>query len=52
METILLPKIKYYKIQREVKKMDTQIQTKQYKDKLYQGSPQEHPEKRNSASCQ
>jgi hypothetical protein len=40
-----------------MKKMDTQIQTptKQNKDKLYQGtqrSPQEHPERRNSASNQ
>jgi hypothetical protein len=27
METILSPKINYYKIQREMKKMDTQFQT-------------------------
>jgi hypothetical protein len=27
METILSPKIKQYRIQREMKKMDTQIQT-------------------------
>jgi hypothetical protein len=35
METILPPKINYYRIQRKMKKMDTQIQTPT-KNKLYQ----------------
>jgi hypothetical protein len=38
-----------------MKKMDTQIQTPQNKEKLYQGtqwSPQEDPEERNSANNQ
>jgi hypothetical protein len=32
------PKINEYRIQREMKKMDIQIQTQQNKGKLYQGT--------------
>jgi hypothetical protein len=54
-DTILTPKIKQYRIQREMKKMDTQSRLQQSKDKLHQGtqqSPQKHPERRNSTSNQ
>jgi hypothetical protein len=39
METILPQKINYYRIRREMQKIDTQFQTpKQNKDKLCQGT--------------